>query len=110
MPVYVDKLRDWGWKYGKSCHLWADTNEELHEFAERIGMKREWFQKSTSGPHYDLTAGRRAKAVKLGAIECDDRTMVAHMKQWTKTAVAAVKDALLISEEEANNVRAYLYR
>ena len=70
MTVYVDELRVWGvWKYGESCHMTADTDEELHEFAARIGMKRQWFQNRTGYPHYDLTIGRRAKAVRLGAVE-----------------------------------------
>ncbi len=54
------------------CHLWADTEEELHAFAARIGMKRAWAQVSRRGvPHYDLTPGRRAAAVEKGAIEFD---------------------------------------
>ena len=68
MTVYVDALNDWGWRLGPSCHLLADTDEELHEFAARIGMKRAWFQPKST-PHYDLTASRREKAVKLGARE-----------------------------------------
>lgn len=110
MACYIDRLRDWGWKYGKSCHLWADTNEELHELARKIGMKHSWFQKSLSGPHYDLTASKRALALSLGAIECTDREMVEHMRKWRNEAVAAVKAALLISESEAEKVRQYLYR
>jgi hypothetical protein len=110
MSVYVDRLRDWDWKYGKSCHMYADTNEELHKMAARLGLKREWFQKSTSGPHYDLTESKRALAVRLGVIEVDTETMVDWSRKWRAEAVAAVKAALLISEEEANKVRAYLYR
>jgi len=68
--VYVDRLLDHGWKLGPSCHLTADTEQELHAFARRLGMRRYWFQVSRSGvPHYDLTERRRAKAVALGAKE-----------------------------------------
>lgn len=76
MAAYVDKLRDWGWRYGKSCHLAADTLEELHAFAASIGMKRSWFQGGRR-PHYDLTERRRAAAVALGAREVDDREFIA---------------------------------
>ncbi len=72
MSVYVDRLRNWGWRLGPSSHLIADTVEELHAFAERIGLRREWFQDGRS-PHYDLTAGRRTTAVRLGAVELGDR-------------------------------------
>jgi hypothetical protein len=107
MSVYVDKLRNWGWRLGPSCHLYADTNEELHAFAKKIGLKREWFQESTSGPHYDLTVSRREKAVRLGAIEHTDRQMVNYMRAWRKTAVARIKAAK--TEEEKATIRKELY-
>lgn len=45
-------------------HLTSDLNEEeLHEFATRLGMRREWFQ----GDHYDLTEGKQKQALRLGA-------------------------------------------
>jgi hypothetical protein len=56
------------------CHLYADTELELHAFALRLGMRRTWAQVSRSGiPHYDLTPGRRARAVVLGAYELGRR-------------------------------------
>lgn len=75
MPVYVDSLRDHGWRLGPSCHLAADTLAELHAFAERLGLRREWFQAGRN-PHYDLTAKRRAMAVAMGAVETDGRGVV----------------------------------
>lgn len=72
MSVYVDWLCKHGWKMRgrtvESCHLLADTLDELHDFAQKIGLKRSWFQNG-SAPHYDLTASRRIEAVKAGAIE-----------------------------------------
>jgi hypothetical protein len=82
LSVYVDSLMDWGWKYGKSCHLIADTTEELHTFALSIGMKKEWFMKSKNNmPHYDLTAKRRADAVSKGAIPIDKYQFVKMMQE-----------------------------
>jgi len=69
VSVYVDKLANHGWRLGPSCHMIADTLDELHAMAQRIGLKREWFQPKST-PHYDLTASRRARAVTAGAIEC----------------------------------------
>jgi hypothetical protein len=60
------------------CHMIADTVEELHRFARRIGLKREWFQ-DTRNPHYDLTPGRRALALRLGAVELPRREFVMKM-------------------------------
>ncbi len=81
MSVYVDPLMNHGWRLGPSCHMWADTSDELHAMATRIGMKRAWFQckPKPNGrvfPHYDLVGSRRAKAVTFGAIEMDRRQAV----------------------------------
>ena len=68
--VYVDQLIDYGWKLGPSCHLLADTEDELHSFAKRLGLKRQWVQRSRRGIiHYDLNCGKRSLALDLGAVE-----------------------------------------
>lgn len=79
MTIYVDSLRAWGWmlrgREVRSCHMFTDATDlsELHEMAEKIGMRRAWFQPHRIAPHYDLTAPRRAAAVALGAIEVNRR-------------------------------------
>lgn len=77
MGVYVDELRNWAivppttvpkvFRKG-SCHLTADTLEELHEFATRLQLRRAWFQDHPIHPHYDLTPNKRRSALRLGAI------------------------------------------
>lgn len=73
MSVYVDQIRKWPTKIkcfqAGSCHMVADTLEELHQMAETIGLSRGWFQDKKRLPHYDLTIGRRAAALRAGAIE-----------------------------------------
>lgn len=79
MAVYVDTLVNYGgsatFRWTHSCHMWADTIEELHAFAASIGMRRAWFQPPKDHgvrlPHYDLNANRRRIAVLKGAIELD---------------------------------------
>lgn len=68
MAVYVDNARI-VWRGRQWCHLVADSSEELHEFAKKLGMKRIWFQHTASYPHYDITLEARARALKLGAFE-----------------------------------------
>lgn len=80
MAVYVDGLRDYGWRHGPSCHLIADSVAELIEFAESMGLQREWFQ-AKSTPHFDLTAGGRDAAVALGAIELTNRQLIAKIRE-----------------------------
>lgn len=78
MTVYVDPLALYGsWKYGRSCHMTCSGSfEELHTLAQKIGLKREWFQSTHVRPtlwHYDCTASKRDLAVKYGAIEITSR-------------------------------------
>ena len=80
MAVYVDKLCDYGWRRGPSCHLIADSVDELIEFAVSIGMRREWYQPKSS-PHFDLTVELRALAVSKGAIELDNRSLVRKLRE-----------------------------
>jgi len=67
MTVYVDDLRTvkrskmWPWL--QSCHMFADTLDELHAMAEKVGMHPAWFQGHKELPHYDLTPNKRAQAV-----------------------------------------------
>lgn len=68
--VYVDDVRI-PWRGKRWSHLTADTEEALHEFAARIGLKREWFQPSSTRPeahHYDVTDAKRDEAILAGAI------------------------------------------
>ena len=78
MAAYVDQLSDHtarvrGTREGQVsthwCHLTADTLDELHAMAARIGLKRAWYQPGRYQHlcHYDLTPARRARALALGA-------------------------------------------
>ena len=83
MSIFVDPLVNYGWRLGPSCHMTTDGElDELHAFAGKIGMKRSWFQPwpKSSVDHYDLTATRRADAVKLGAIELTRLEAAEHWK------------------------------
>lgn len=72
MTVYVDDMRmpaRVGRLQARWSHLMADTDEELHAFADRLGLKRSWHQKpGTAISHYDVTDSRRQEALRLGAV------------------------------------------
>ena len=76
MAVYVDNAR-LKWRNKEWCHLVADSLDELHSFAQHLGLRREWFQSSTMYPHYDVTAGVRQKALALGAL-AGDKPVIVH--------------------------------
>lgn len=83
--VYVDRMRacmpNRNWRYKQSCHMYADTLEELHVFAAKMGMKRCWFQNKLTLQHYDLTVAKRALAISLGAKAVTDIEFVETIRQ-----------------------------
>lgn len=68
--IYVDETRDYG-PAAQFCHMWADTEDELHSFAAVLGLKRSWMHhsKGVSGDfkHYDLRPSKRKLALEMGA-------------------------------------------
>jgi len=50
--------------------------DELHAFAERLGVPRRAFQ----GDHYDLPAEHRLAAIELGAEAVDARALVRRLR------------------------------
>lgn len=77
MSVYVDPMMPCTpnprWRWSWVCRLVADSEAELHAFAERLGLQRAWLQepgvRNTRVPHYGLTEGKRTRAVAMGAAE-----------------------------------------
>jgi Protein of unknown function (DUF4031) len=83
MTVYVNKLRRQVWIFmgGRTAPppplfgLSADSEDELHAFAEKLGIRRNpgipltpaGFTQESSKLHYTLTEGERNRAVELGA-------------------------------------------
>lgn len=67
MAVYVDDAVI-SWRGQRWAHLMADTLQELHAMAARLGLPRRAFQDKTSGAHYDVTVELRAQALRLGAV------------------------------------------
>lgn len=78
MSVYVDMAI---WKKSANgrksyAHLIADTHEELHAFAVRIGIKPHFFHKSAKWKHYDITEEQRVVAINAGAVAVTSKELV----------------------------------
>lgn len=74
MACYVDAARAYpaaGLRFTTFCHLLADTRDELHAMADRLGVPRRFFQDHPWRWHYDLPEHVRAEAVRYGAREVD---------------------------------------
>jgi len=92
--IYVDEIKSYAREQiqpsARRCgnqwsHMWCDGDvEELHAFAKRIGMKREWFQDHRVLPHYDLVPSRRALAIKLGAKVTSLRDYLIELREATR--------------------------
>lgn len=67
----------WRWRGRRWSHLTSDRDfDELHAFAERLGLRRAWFQ----GDHYDIPEECWDDAVALGATPIDSRELVRRLR------------------------------
>jgi hypothetical protein len=63
-------------RHKKWSHMVSTVSpEELHAMADKLGLKRSWFQ-SGSFDHYDITPPKRALALKLGAVGVSARILL----------------------------------
>jgi len=91
MPVYVDNEQI-PYRRMKMCHMLADTEEELHAMADKIGVARRWHQfPGTVKSHYDICLTKRARAVELGAREIDREGLVALIKSRREAIIQSAK-------------------
>lgn len=87
MTIYVDNMNS-GYGRMKMCHLFADNDEELLEFVDKIGVKRKWHQyPGTIKSHFDICLSKKAKAIELGAIEIDYPNDVADLMRKRKESM-----------------------
>lgn len=77
--------------YGRMLmsHMVADTEDELHAMADKIGIARRWYQDRSSTPHYDVCQAKRSLAVEYGAVEFSTRELV----HWIRARRRAMLDA-----------------
>lgn len=87
MAVYVDAARI---PFGRMLmsHMWADTDAELLEMVDRIGVNPKWIQghpelsfgkhKAASWVHFDIAESKRTLALEHGAILTDRYGPVMH--------------------------------
>jgi hypothetical protein len=76
VTILIDEAR-WWWKGRKWCHLVSDVSyDELHEFADRVGIPRRGFQ----GDHYDVPEEYRSDLVAAGAEQVESRELLRRLR------------------------------
>lgn len=105
MAVYVDEeaIR---WRGREWCHLVADSLDELHSFAAKLGLRRSWFQSKTRYPHYDVTTSVRTRAIALGAHNADRDTIVSCARQMRSEMIELHFAAVARGETNEGNPNA----
>lgn len=75
--------------------------DELHEMASKLDVNRRHFQNKPQRPHYDICRSNKKKAIRLGAIEVDDRTLVKEcfLKEEEPEMVTVCAECLCPTEE-----------
>jgi len=67
----------WPFEGRRWAHLVSDSSfEELHEFAQRLGIPRRAFQ----GDHYDVPSDYRERAIEIGAQAVSSRELVHRLR------------------------------
>ena len=105
MTVYVDEegIR---WRGREWCHLVADSLDELHAFAAKLGLRRSWFQSKTHYPHYDVTMAVRTRALALGAHNADRDQIVSCARLMRSEMIQLHRAALARAEPNEGNLHA----
>lgn len=58
-------------------HLVGDNVDELHRFARKVGLKRDWFRGGSRNPHYDiLSKSIRERAIVAGVMVMGTRNLL----------------------------------
>jgi len=76
VTILIDEAR-WWWRGKKWCHLVSDVSyDELHDFADRVGIPRRGFQ----GDHYDVPEEYREQLLAAGAEPIESRELVRRLR------------------------------
>lgn len=85
MTVYVDDMKA-SFSTMVMCHMIADSEEELHQMADQLGISRSHHQAPPRHhSHYDISQSKRALAIRKGAVEISQKTlacMCMHRKEF----------------------------
>lgn len=74
--ILIDEAR-WWHRGRRWCHLVSDESlDELHAFADAVGIPRRGFQ----GDHYDIPEDYRDEMIDAGAVVVESRELLRRLK------------------------------
>ena len=97
MTVYVDDMYRYPMgRFGrmKMSHMVADTEAELLEMADKIGLDPKWIQYPGMGrgtTHFDISMSMREKALAAGAVAMTLRDLAVMCGRWRREDLAQRK-------------------
>lgn len=77
--IYVDEPDK---PYGRMmmCHMVADTQQELIDMVDKIGVAQKWIQhRDTHREHFDIAKSKRELAISHGAIPISNKMLARFM-------------------------------
>lgn len=100
MTVYVDDMHTvplGRYRKMKMSHMIADSLDELHLMADKIGVDRRWYQgpPKTRVAHYDICLSKRGLAVKHGAVEITMSEAGRLIRSWREQAATMPRSDIL---------------
>jgi hypothetical protein len=103
VTVYVDDMSNYPlgqFRRMKMSHMIATTEGELHAMAQKIGVRRHWYQ----GDHYDVCLSMKKEALANGAVLISMRQLAA-MSRLQKMGLdmgdPATAEARMVAAKEA---------
>lgn len=75
------------------CHMVADSIDELHSMADKIGVSRRHFQDKKGKPHYDVCRSKRNLAICYGAQVVTSKDIIRILKEQTERGLTKDGDA-----------------
>lgn len=102
MTVYVDnaRMRDRETGQRKMSNMLADSLEELHEMADKVGLKPGWLQ-TGSAPYYEVSVKLRLRAIKFGAMPVGPEFISELAGRWRAAGWVEFKALAEVDQPEA---------
>ncbi len=83
--------------------------EDLHSFAKKVGLKREWFQENRKHQHYDVFGSKVQRVIAAGAEQVTNKEIMKALIEWHR---GFIKEPSLAGQQyvPANGIEASMFK